>query len=99
MSEKLTYTNPVLPGFYPDPSVCRVDQEYYLVTSSFEYFPSEYRRFARHLCADPALSRGAFLYGDDECFIRWRFFLYAAGVRCQPWMRQGLDLKVFTIIF
>ncbi|HXR66807.1 MAG TPA: glycoside hydrolase family 43 protein [Ktedonobacteraceae bacterium] len=33
------YTNPVLPGFYPDPSVCRVGNEYYLVTSSFEYFP------------------------------------------------------------
>jgi alpha-N-arabinofuranosidase len=32
-------TNPVIPGFYPDPSVCRVGQDYYLVTSSFEYFP------------------------------------------------------------
>nr|WP_201384148.1 glycoside hydrolase family 43 protein [Ktedonobacter sp. SOSP1-52] len=39
MTEKLAYTNPVLPGFHPDPSVCRVGQEYYLVTSSFEYFP------------------------------------------------------------
>jgi beta-xylosidase len=39
MTEKLTYTNPVLAGFHPDPSVCRVAQEYYLVTSSFEYFP------------------------------------------------------------
>ncbi len=33
------YTNPILPGFYPDPSVCRVGDDYYLVTSSFEYFP------------------------------------------------------------
>ena len=33
------YQNPVLPGFYPDPSVCRVDDNYFLVTSSFEYFP------------------------------------------------------------
>jgi alpha-N-arabinofuranosidase len=29
----------VLPGFYPDPSVCRVGEWFYLVTSSFEYFP------------------------------------------------------------
>lgn len=29
----------MLPGFYPDPSVCRVGEDYYLVTSSFEYFP------------------------------------------------------------
>lgn len=33
------YTNPVVPGFYPDPSVCRVGDDYYLVTSTFEYFP------------------------------------------------------------
>jgi alpha-N-arabinofuranosidase len=33
------YTNPVIPGFYPDPSICRVGDDYYLVTSSFEYFP------------------------------------------------------------
>jgi alpha-N-arabinofuranosidase len=33
------YTNPVIPGFHPDPSVCRVGRDFYLVTSSFEYFP------------------------------------------------------------
>jgi alpha-N-arabinofuranosidase len=33
------YQNPVVPGFYPDPSVCRVGSDYYLATSSFEYFP------------------------------------------------------------
>ncbi|GHH29381.1 glycoside hydrolase family 43 protein [Lentzea cavernae] len=31
--------NPVLPGMHPDPSVCRVGDDYYLVCSSFEYFP------------------------------------------------------------
>lgn len=36
---KISYANPIIPGFYPDPSVCRVGQDYYLVTSSFEYFP------------------------------------------------------------
>jgi len=34
-----TYYNPVIPGFHPDPSVCRVGEDYYLVTSSFEFFP------------------------------------------------------------
>lgn len=34
-----TYRNPILPGFYPDPSICRVGEEFYLVNSSFEYFP------------------------------------------------------------
>lgn len=33
------FTNPVLPGFHPDPSICRVGDRFYLVVSSFEYFP------------------------------------------------------------
>jgi xylan 1,4-beta-xylosidase len=33
------YDNPVIGGFHPDPSVCRVGEDYYLVCSSFEYFP------------------------------------------------------------
>ncbi|MDQ0253212.1 alpha-N-arabinofuranosidase [Evansella vedderi] len=33
------FQNPILPGFYPDPSICRVNEDYYLVTSSFAYFP------------------------------------------------------------
>ncbi|WJK39656.1 glycoside hydrolase family 43 protein [Solwaraspora sp. WMMA2056] len=34
-----TFGNPVVAGFHPDPSICRVDDDYYLVCSSFEYFP------------------------------------------------------------
>ena len=33
------YTNPVIRGFNPDPAICRVGEDYYLVTSSFEYAP------------------------------------------------------------
>jgi alpha-N-arabinofuranosidase len=33
------YRNPIIPGFYPDPSICRAGDDFYLVTSSFEYFP------------------------------------------------------------
>ena len=32
--------NPILAGFYPDPSIIRVDDDFYIVNSSFEYFPS-----------------------------------------------------------
>lgn len=35
----MTYQNPIIPGFYPDPSICRVGEDYYLVNSSFEFFP------------------------------------------------------------
>jgi xylan 1,4-beta-xylosidase len=33
------YDNPIIGGFFPDPSACRVGDDYYLVCSSFEYFP------------------------------------------------------------
>lgn len=35
----MKYKNPIIPGFFPDPSVCRVNDTYYLVCSSFHYFP------------------------------------------------------------
>ncbi|HEY0945223.1 MAG TPA: glycoside hydrolase family 43 protein [Opitutaceae bacterium] len=34
-----SYRNPILAGFYPDPSLCRVGDDYYLVNSTFSYFP------------------------------------------------------------
>ena len=34
-----TFRNPVIRGFHPDPSICRVGRDFYLATSSFEYFP------------------------------------------------------------
>ena len=35
----MKFKNPVIPGFDPDPSICRVGDDFYLVTSSLEYFP------------------------------------------------------------
>jgi alpha-N-arabinofuranosidase len=34
-----TFQNPIISGFHPDPSICRVGDDYYLVNSSFEFFP------------------------------------------------------------
>jgi len=33
------YSNPILQGFYPDPSIVRVGRDYYLVNSTFIWFP------------------------------------------------------------
>lgn len=35
----VTVNNPVLSGFYPDPSICRAGKDFYMVNSSFAYFP------------------------------------------------------------
>jgi xylan 1,4-beta-xylosidase len=32
-------TNPILPGFNPDPSICRAGPDYYIATSTFEWYP------------------------------------------------------------
>ena len=33
------FSNPIIPGGYPDPSICKVGDTFYIVNSSFEYFP------------------------------------------------------------
>jgi len=33
------FQNPILSGFNPDPSICRVGEDYYMVTSSFCWYP------------------------------------------------------------
>ena len=35
----MKYINPVISGFYPDPSICKAEGKYYLVCSSFQFFP------------------------------------------------------------
>jgi xylan 1,4-beta-xylosidase len=39
VSAQKQYTNPILAGFYPDPSICRVGTDYYLINSTFAYYP------------------------------------------------------------
>ena len=42
--------NPILPGFYPDPSCCAVGDDYYIVNSSFAYFPGLPIMHSKDLC-------------------------------------------------
>ncbi|MFD1628858.1 glycoside hydrolase family 43 protein [Pseudopedobacter beijingensis] len=37
--DKITIKNPILKGFYPDPSIEKVGDDYYLINSTFSYFP------------------------------------------------------------
>ncbi|MCI1186202.1 glycoside hydrolase family 43 protein [Hymenobacter sp. DH14] len=38
-AQSINLVNPILTGFYPDPSIVKVDKDYYLVNSTFSYFP------------------------------------------------------------
>ncbi len=45
-----TIHNPVLRGFHPDPSICRVGDDFYIATSTFEWFPGVMIYSSRTLC-------------------------------------------------
>ena len=44
-----TIHNPILPGFHADPSICRVGDDYYIATSTFEWFPGVQIHHSRDL--------------------------------------------------
>ncbi len=41
--------NPILPGFNPDPSICRLGADYYIATSTFEWYPGVQIHHSRDL--------------------------------------------------
>ena len=45
----MTIENPILKGFNPDPSICRVGDDYYIATSTFEWFPGVQIHHSRDL--------------------------------------------------
>ncbi|WP_437685857.1 glycoside hydrolase family 43 protein [Sorangium sp. So ce176] len=49
MSQNRIIHNPILPGFNPDPSIVRVGEDYYVATSTFEWFPGVQIHHSRDL--------------------------------------------------
>lgn len=62
----MKFSNPVIRGFNPDPSICRCGDDYYIVTSSFEFFPGVPVYHSRDLvhweCISHVLDRESQLY-------------------------------------
>ncbi|MDZ7721324.1 MAG: family 43 glycosylhydrolase [candidate division KSB1 bacterium] len=71
-----TFMNPIFPGDYPDPSILRDGDDYYVVHSSFEYYPGLLIWHSRDLinwtlgCQCTAQIRG-FGVGAGSGEIRW----------------------------
>jgi xylan 1,4-beta-xylosidase len=53
----MTIRNPILPGFNPDPSIVRVADDYYIATSTFEWFPGVQIHHSRDLVRWRLLTR------------------------------------------
>ncbi|MFG5383681.1 glycoside hydrolase family 43 protein [Yoonia sp. R2-816] len=79
--------NPILPGFNPDPSICRVGEDYYIATSTFEWYPGVQIHHSRdlvnwNLVARP-LNRAVLLDmrgNPDSCGIWAPCLSYADGL-------------------
>ena len=63
--QEANYVNPILPGSYPDPSICKVGDTFYLVNSSFEYFPGLPIHKSTDLVNWEMVGHG--LHREDQC--------------------------------
>jgi len=83
----LTIRNPILPGFNPDPSIVRVGDDYYIATSTFEWYPGVQIHHSRDLVHWRLLTRPLTrasqlnMLGDpDSCGIWAPCLSYAEGL-------------------
>ncbi len=103
--------NPVLPGFHPDPSIVRVDETFYLATSTFEWFPGVALYYSHDLLSwhhvpAPLASTGLIdLIGVPDSGGVWapclthdgdRFFLTYSNVRAHGGIFQDCHNYVTT---
>jgi alpha-N-arabinofuranosidase len=78
-----SFRNPILGGFYPDPSICRVENDFYLVNSTFAYFPGIPIFHSRDLCHWKQIGNAIDRPGQ-LCFDGHRISegLFAPTIRC-----------------
>jgi xylan 1,4-beta-xylosidase len=85
--QELIIKNPILPGFNPDPSILRVGDDYYIATSTFEWFPGVQIHHSRDLIHWRLLTRPLNrpsqlnMLGDaDSCGVWAPCLTYADGL-------------------
>ena len=104
--------NPVLRGFNPDPSFLRVGHDYYIATSTFEWFPGIQIHHSRDLIhwhlIDHALcdatqlnlmgvADSAGVWAPSLSWDKGQFFLVYANVRTCGWQRVFKDTPFYLI--
>lgn len=93
-----SYRNPILPGFHPDPSIVKVGPDFYLVTSTFGWFPGlpvfHSRDLVNWTLVGHAIDRPGMvdftgqgvvtdaLYAPAITFHDGRFYIFNTCVRC-----------------
>lgn len=105
-----TIQNPILPGFHPDPSIVRVGEDYYIVNSTFEWFPGVPIHHSRDLMnwrlIGHALTRQSQLdlrgvvdsggvWAPSLSFADGKFWLIYTNIRTCGAGRPFKDVKIF----
>lgn len=90
--DKKIYHNPVQRGFFPDPSVVRVGEDYYMVNSTFQYFPAIAISHSRdmvnweiigHAITNPdwldlsTIKDSHGIWAPDISYVNGKFYIYA----------------------
>jgi xylan 1,4-beta-xylosidase len=103
--------NPILPGFHPDPSIVRVGDDYYLATSTFEWFPGvalfHSRDLANWRAIGHALTRrsqldlsgvvdSGGLWAPSISYDGERFYLVVCNVRTRTVPFKDMRVLLFT---
>jgi len=103
--------NPILPGFHPDPSIIRVGDDYYLATSTFEWFPGVALFHSRdlahwrpigHVATRRAqldlrgIGDSAGLWAPSLSFDGARFYLIVCNVRSRLTNFKDMQVMLFT---
>lgn len=87
--------NPILPGFNPDPSICRVGDDYYIATSTFEWYPGVQVHHSRDLEAWKLVSRPL----DRESLLDLRGIPDSCGVWAPCLSHDGTHFwLVYTVV-
>lgn len=105
-------TNPVLRGFHPDPSIVRVGEDYFLATSTFEWWPGVRLHHSRDLvhwrCVGHALTRESQLnlrgiadsggvWAPSLSYADGQFWLIYTNVRTSGLGRPFKDVGIFLV--
>ncbi len=104
--------NPIIPGFFPDPSICRVEDDFFIVNSSFEWFPGAPIHHSKDLMnwhfIGHALTRksqlnlrgvpdSAGVWAPSLSFNGGQFWLVYTTLRNTGMGRPFKDLEIFLI--
>jgi xylan 1,4-beta-xylosidase len=102
--------NPILPGFFPDPSICRVGDDYYIANSSFEWFPGVPIHHSRdlvnwqligHPLTRPSqldlrgIADSAGVWAPSLSHADGQFWLIYTNVRCTGMGKPFKDIGIF----